>query len=112
MAYPDQVILKLQNVNGNSCGVLHHLLEMVENSDPPEYWDVPGQGPFDFAMLYQITLSGGAKSWEVEFRYRNPSHACHGTFWGRRTPAADDPTGTFCDVQGGCSVMQAQVDPA
>lgn len=109
MPYPATVRVVLNSINGNSCGSLEHQLTYMDGSNPPEY-EMEDSGDFDWVMLLLVG-SGGSTSWQL-FLDVATNGPCDGNHVMRRSPAADDPTGTFCVYSGGsinCSLGQATV---
>ena len=107
--YPGYALVTLVETSGQSCGNLTQPVKFQDDSDPPEYREIVNQGHFDYCLLRRLVV-GGNPTWELTIF--NSAQPCGGFWVLRRTVAADDPTGDYCqwlDGQMNCAGAKASV---
>jgi hypothetical protein len=98
--YPPHFVAELTTVNGSACGTPHHVCDIDETVNPPEYNEVPAQGHFDYVWMRRVTLTGGTVTWRMKIKY-DVTGPCRGTHDFQRVPNADDPIGYFHKIAQG-----------
>ena len=91
MSYPLTVTVTLDSINGSSCGSASDTFDYVNASNPPRY-EATGSGGFTLGRLTRVT-DGGGYTWELFVRVASGA-PCAGLHTLRRSPAADDPSGS------------------
>lgn len=87
---PVYVLASLISIDGNSCGVLDHILQRVDGSDPLMYKEILGGGDFpSCCRLTRMHLGGGVYTWELVISYSGGGD-CDGDWWFRRTATSTD----------------------
>lgn len=103
MSLPDNILVTLQEINGNSCGSITQNIVKRAGTNPTAYWSVGQSGQMAYCEIVPVTDGNGDV---IDYRllavYVDPNSSCNGshTFHlsaGSVTPPPDaDPLGNYC----------------